>query len=98
MKVSEIAPEHISQYLKLEDIADNDFLKICLDAAKSYVKSYTGMTEEEMDKHLDIVPVIYVLASDMYDNREYSQRSNKVIITPNIVAKSTLDMYCKNLL
>lgn len=96
MKLSEIQPNDLQEYLRLDSF--DPILNIFLESAKAYIRSYTGMTDEEIDKHPDIIPVVYVLVSDMYDNREYAQKSARITITPNIVAKTTLDMYCKNLL
>lgn len=96
MKVSEIQESDLQDYLKLE--FNDPLIGIFLESAKSYVKSYTGMTDEQMDSYDDIVAAIYVLVSDMYDNRMYAQKNTKVTIAPNIVAKSILDMHSHNLL
>ena len=92
MKVSDIRITDLTEYLRL-DTCDPK-LSVYLSSAKAYIRSYTGMTDIEMDKHEDLVPVIYVLVTHYYENRDYTVQNDKV----NKVVQSTLDMYCKNLL
>lgn len=92
MKVSDIRVGDLTEYLRL-DTCDSK-LSVYLLSAKAYIRSYTGMTDAEMDKHEDLVPVIYVLVTHYYENRDYTVQNDKV----NKVVQSTLDMYCKNLL
>ena len=91
MKVSEITENDVAEYLRTSDTTQ---LKIMLDSAKSYVRSYTGLTDDEIDKHEDITHAIFVLVSDMYDNRAIEVKSDKA----NMVVSTILNMYCANLL
>lgn len=91
MKVSEITNAALVDYVRVDATED---LTMFLSGAKAFIRSYTGMTDTEIDTHEDITPVCFVLVGDMYDNRQYTVQNNKV----NTVAKTTLDMYCKNLL
>ena len=91
MTVSDITIEDVAEYLRTSDTTQ---LQIMLDSAKSYVKSYTGLTDEEIDSHEDISHAIFVLVSDMYDNRSIEVKSDKA----NIVVSTILNMYCANLL
>ncbi|MGL5328165.1 MAG: head-tail connector protein [Peptostreptococcaceae bacterium] len=92
MKVSEITAKELQDYLSLDE--SEPILTVLLQSAKAYIKSYTGLTDAEVDTHEDLVPVIYVLVADGYENREYSVKNDKV----NRMTQSTLDLYCKNLL
>lgn len=91
MKVSEITVNDVAEYLRTSDTTQ---LQIMLDSAKAYVKSYTGLEDEEIDKHEDISHAIFVLVSDMYDNRSIEVKNDKA----NIVVSTILNMYCANLL
>lgn len=94
--VSEITIEQIADYIRLTETSDDDkaFLTEILKIAKAFIKSYTGLSEEEIDKHEDFVIVVYVLCQDMYDNRIlYVDRSNL-----NKVVETILGMHCVNLL
>lgn len=93
MKVSDITTKDLKDYVRAYDEINLD---VFLSAAKSYIKGQTGLTDIEMDQHEDLVPVVYVLVADMYDNRQYASENRTSNI--NVVAKTTLDMYCKNLL
>jgi len=91
MKVSELTIDHLKDYLRTDD---NTNLLEMLAAAKAFIKSYTGLNDEEVDEHEDLVFVVYVLVSDMYDNRSFAVNNNKI----NPFAEMTLGLYSKNLL
>lgn len=93
MKVSEIKVNGLAEYLRADE---SSYLEIdmMLSSARAYVKSYAGLTDEQLDEHEDISHAIYVLVSDMYDNRTLTAKSDKV----NRVVESILNMYSTNLL
>lgn len=91
MKVSEITNKDLLDHLRIDEQED---LTMYLDAAKDFVKNYTSLTVEEIDSKPSIVPLVYVLVAEYYENRQYTVENNKV----NAVISSTLDMYRKNLL
>lgn len=98
MKVSEIAIEDICRQIREEadylTEDDKKHLNVLKTAAIEYVKGYTGLDDDEINKHEDITIAVLVLISDMYDNRQmYVDRSNT-----NRVVESILGMYCTNLL
>lgn len=93
MKVSEITTSDLANYIKV-DQSEETGLQVFLDSAKAYIKSYTGLNDEEVDTHPDLVPVVFILVADAYDNREYTVKNSNV----NKVVQSTLDMYSTNLL
>ena len=98
MKVSDITLHDIKEYLKIDDDMSDNMLLSLMSAATSYIRGQTGMTDVEIDNLPDMVPAVYILVSDLYDNREYAQKSNRTVVKPNIVVRSILDMYCKTLL
>lgn len=98
MKVSMIGIEDICAQIRADETyltsGDRDYLLILQKAAVEYVKSYTGLTDAEIDGHEDITVAVLVLISDMYDNRQmYVDKSNV-----NRVVETILGMYCVNLL
>lgn len=94
MKISEITPENLKNYIRV-DVEENDtFIEAVLIGAKAYIKSYTGLTDEEMDNKEDLSLAVYVLCSEMYDNRQYTVEKDKI----NPIVKSILDMHSINLL
>ena len=100
MKVSEINREFAANFLKLDfgslgDSEKNE-LDMCITAAKEFVKSYTGLSEDEIDTHEDITHAALILIQDMFDNRaRYVQNSAS---SPNKTVESILGLHCANLL
>ena len=68
MKVSEIQVTDVIEYLRT-DTEDAPLISQLKNIAVSYIKSYTGMTDSQLDAHDDLVIVVYILCQDMYDNR-----------------------------
>lgn len=95
MKVSEITAEDLSAYIRVDlDENTEKLLTTLLNVAKKYIKSYTGMDDEETDEHEDIVIVVYILVQDMYDNRTlYVDKTNL-----NKTVESIINLYRKNLI
>ncbi len=95
MKVSQIQISNIAEYLKLnEGEYSTTEIQAFLTAAKSFVKSYTGLDDAGIDSHEDITIVVNILCQDMYDNRTmYVEKDNL-----NKVVDTILGMYCTNLL
>jgi hypothetical protein len=94
--VSKITYTDIANYIRLSEVDDNEktlltnLIKIAID----FIKSYTGLSAEEIDKHEDFVIVVYILCQDMYDNRIlYVEKGNL-----NKVVETILGMHCVNLL
>lgn len=88
MKVSEITVNDIANYLRLEeDEYIKSELQVLIDVSKSFIKSYTGLKDEEIDEHEDFVIVVYVLCQDMYDNRSlYVDKNNLNKVVDTILA------------
>lgn len=95
MKISEITVNNVVEYLRLEDGEYNEAeIENLLNVAKQFVKSYTGLTDEQIDEHEDFYIVVMVLCQDMYDNRSmYVDKSNL-----NKVVETILGMHSVNLL
>lgn len=93
MKVKEIKTENVAQYLRLDEF-DEDQLTAILDSAKEFIRSYTGLTDDEINKRDDFYIVVMILCQDMYDNRcMYVDKSDL-----NKVVDTILGMHCVNLL
>lgn len=98
MKVSEIKLSDLFMQCRLEAeyLAEGEVkhLENLKKAAIEYVKSYTGLTEVQLEEHEDITIAVLVLVSDMYDNRQvYVDRSSV-----NRTVETILNMYRVNLL
>ena len=95
-KVSEIKIEDLKSYLRLTDIdkTEENYLNTIINSSISYVRNYTGLTDEELDKYNDIVAVIFILCQDLYDNRSLYVDKNNI----NRVVESILYLHSCNLL
>ena len=92
MKYSDIAISDINNYLHVDN--EDNLITILLTASKVFVKSYTGLSIEQLDTYEDIPIVIFCLCAEMYDNRQFTVSKKDV----NPVIKTILDMYSINLL
>ncbi len=95
-KVSDISVEDIADYLRIDELTDADkqTLNNLLGIAKTYIESYTGRSEQELDNYQDFVIVALVLVQDMYDNRTMYVDSTNL----NTVVETILGMHSVNLL
>lgn len=72
-KVSDITVSDVANYIRLSEVTSdeekelNNYLRIAID----YVKNYTGLNDDAIDSHEDLVLPVLVLCQDMYDNRAY---------------------------
>lgn len=95
MKVSEVINQTIVDYLRLEEGQyEDDVITAYRLAAVSFIKSYTGLTEEEIDEHEDIYIVVLILCQDMNDNR--SMYVDKTAM--NKTVETILNMHRVNLI
>ena len=92
MTVSDIA-----EYCRIAEPSEADlaFLQQAIEAAKAYIRSYTGLDNTSIDEHEDFVLVVYVLVQDMYDNRSlYTDQK----VSLNNTVETILGMHSVNLL
>ena len=94
MKASEITLESLKEYMRVDSDDEDTFITSILSGAKAYIKGYTGLDDVAIDEKEDLSLVVYVLCSEMYDNRQYTV--DKATINP--IIKSILDMHSINLL
>ena len=94
MKVSEITVKDIADYIRLSEPSEEDtnFISKCLEFAKAYIKSYTGV--EDLDTIAEFGICVYLLCQDMYDNRTIYSEKN----APNKTFETILNLHCGNLL
>ena len=71
MKINEVTLEDLVNYLRLDDpsyieISEIERMKA---SAISYMKDYTGLSEEQLNEHDDLTQALFILVADMFDNR-----------------------------
>ena len=99
MIISHISVRNVALYLKLipEDLTDeeNHELEGFLEAAKSYVYSYTVLTPEVADTKKELSVAVFLLCQDFYDNRSLYTPSSQ---SPSKVLETILSMHSVNYL
>ena len=100
MKVSELTPNILVGYLRIDDDCLDDltlqFLETAITSAKGYIVSYTGLTDEEMDNYQDLTIACMALVQDFYDTRSVLIPANKS--ARNKTVDTILGMHSRNLL
>lgn len=95
MKLSNITGKDVEEFIRLEQgTYSENMMKAVMEAAKSYILDYTGLTKEQADEKDDLYIAYMVLCQDMFDNRSMYVDKNNV----NKVVKSILDMHSENLI
>ena len=94
MKASELTPDDVVRFARMEDAGTDIDPAALLAAARSFVRGYTGLTDAEIDQYEDITLAVLVLCADLYENRLMSVDKANV----NSTADAILSMYRVNLL
>lgn len=81
---TEIGTTDLVNYLRIPEVTEADLalLETILEAAKSFVLTFTGRTEAEADTFPEFTIAVYVICEDMWDKRTYvvnSDTSNKIV-------------------
>lgn len=78
MKMSEVSIVDLKNYANVTHTEDDKLFSAILIACKGYIKAYTGLSDETIDLHEDLTIALYVLASEMYDNRAYTVENDSL--------------------
>lgn len=93
MKLSEIPLAVVKDYCGISDgDSDNILEKAVMPSAKAFIRGYTGLSDDEIDKHEDITTAFLVLVYDMYTQRDYILSYQKQV---NPCVETILNMYAK---
>lgn len=95
-KVSDITVDCVADYLRLDEVTDSEknTLAMLISIATSFIKSYTGLDDDGVDKYTEFVIVVLILCQDMWDNRTMYVDSKDL----NNTVQSILAMHSINLL
>ena len=96
MKVSDMTVNDIVEYCRIAEPSEDDlrFISQAMEAAKAYIRSYTGLDNDRIDLHEDFIIVLYILVQDMYDNRSLYTEGKAL----NNTVETILGMHSVNLL
>lgn len=96
-RVSEVTVAELLEFCRIDDPStdDSDHIQRAMALCRAFIRSYTGLTDEEIDEHEDLVWAYMVLVRDNYDNR--SLQENAAVKTNRTVG-IILDQYNDHLL
>lgn len=101
MIVSTLEYTDVINYLHIdaEDVttAEQAMIEGYLEAAKSYVISYTGLAEDKLDEHPDVAVAVLCVAADMYTNRDLVTGGTRSTVNVNKTVETILNMHAVNL-
>ncbi|UZP04874.1 phage gp6-like head-tail connector protein [Clostridium botulinum] len=92
IKINEVKTDLLINYCNAYD-EDKQLLEIFKDASVDYIKSYTGLTDEEINTKNDLTIALLVLVSGMFDSRSVEADKEKV----NLILDGILGLHSKNL-
>lgn len=95
MFIKDVNLDYIKHYLRVDDDIDDNLIQSLWYASISYIKSYTGMNDDDINSHTDLIPIALLYTLNLYDNRtiEVNERFNTG--KGDLINKS-LALYCKN--
>jgi hypothetical protein len=74
---------------------DDQLIQSIIRGCKAYIKSYTGLSDDSVDRYEELTITLFVLAAEMYDNRSMTvDKLSKV----NPLVQNMLEMHSVNLL
>lgn len=97
MKISDVTTVAVKDYCRAEHSEEESLFEAILAAAKQYIISQTGLTAQQCDEKADLTVALFVLCSDMYENRLFSSAAGRVS-NVNKVVDSIISQYSINLL
>ena len=97
MKVNEIDTNDLRNYCCISDdsIDTKKFLLTALASAKSYIKSYCNISDEELNKHDDLSSAVFMYVYDAFSNRS---KGTDYKIEENPAFTAILSLHDKNFL
>lgn len=96
-KVSEVTREELLAFCRIDDPDDDDTAHIerAMPIVRAFIRSYTGLEDDEIDEHEDITWAYMVLVRDNYDNRSLQENT---AVKMNRTVSIILDQYNNHLL
>lgn len=92
--ISDLTIEDVKAYANIFHDEDDQLLDLILNASKSFVLTYTGLSIDVANTISDLPICVLVISNEMYDNRVYVVDNEKV----NQVVKTILGMHAVNYL
>lgn len=69
MKLSEASKDSVKLAMRVDHDYDDPLIESIMEATKGYIRTYTGLSDSELDRYPEIIHAFNCLCIDMYDNR-----------------------------
>lgn len=69
MKLSEATLDSVKLAMRIDYDLDDALITSIMEAAKGYIRTYTGLSDAELDGYPEVIHAFNCLCIDMYDNR-----------------------------
>lgn len=79
IKISEVKITDIKEYMKVESSDEDNIINAIMQAAKAHIKAYTGLTLATMEDKEDLTIVLFILCTEMYENRSGTSKDGSKI-------------------
>lgn len=94
MLISQVTVSDLKGYANVYHNLDDSLFQGILMGAKQFIVSYTGKAVDQLDTYEDLTIALFILSSEMYDNRMVHVEFNKI----GFVIRQLLDSHSTNLL
>ena len=96
-KVSEVTCDELLAFCRIDDPDDDDIahIKRAMPVVRAFIRSVTGLGDDEIDAHEDITWAYLILVRDNYDNRSLQENA---AMKMNRTVSIILDQYNNHLL
>lgn len=95
IRFSDISIVNVKEHLRVDENFEDLLIDSYISAAKKYILSYTGLTEEEAEEKEDLSFALLALVGEFYENRTNTVNTN---IKANPIVESILSMHSTNYL
>ena len=100
MLVGQVNTWIIKEYCRIEGEVGGEeelILDAILQSGKAFLRAQTGLTDDEMDLYEDLTMALFMVCSDLYENRSYTTTNSKNIKV-NPAADAIISQYRTNFL
>ena len=91
--ISSVTDAMIKDFCGISDNDSDDLLPVLKSAAKDFIKSYTGLTDEEVAEHESLTDAYLIIINDLFTQREYTVHTSRQI---NPAVQTILSMHAVN--
>lgn len=93
MQINDVTTAMVKDFCGISDNDSDALVPVLMNAAKDFIKEYTGLTSEEINSHESLTDAYLILVNDMFTQREYTIHSGRQL---NPAVQTILSMHAVN--